>query len=1258
MKNEIVLGLSLCIACWLQADDLCMPQNGLQAWFRADRAINMQPADPAVTYGGMVTTWSSCLGNTALMTVATNASVAPLYNPNSFLRMDGSFYPGVRFSRDINNTITLGTFLQSTSTTAFSIVRSNTWFVVCKPLLNMNQTGLFGSINAGARFGAFYIGAPSNNALRVHNGNSSSLMQMIVPINRTEIIDSRRTDANTDATLNGQFQCSATGQTTTMVSDYFRIGHMLEAVTGKFIGDIAEVVIYNRSVSDAERLIIQNSLAARSGAELDPASNLYAASLGASNGCVYGVTGIGRYTAAVNPNSTPVLQSENSDGLQLIALNGSLDQSGEFLMCGYRGRVSLWQAKRLTRDWFVQKTSTNGLDARFVFNTKPPSNTVAHLYFKATLSADYIALPIIASTTESTTTFDVTNTVLQSGFYTLGYDDERLPDDSPFMADGLSTLFRADRNVQTSNGFVTAWSSCYGPELQTTPSEITNCPSWIASAFAITTNDAEPAVRFNYEGNTVLTNRTHLLWSTEKTALGITGPQASIFVVGRHMVVDQDIGLFGLDNIGNRLGLFFTSASAGSVSTVQHWLSLNSGSPFRPTSTVRKDQVFILDGSYRPFDADRRCVAAYNQGQAVALSSVSNSFAAPVPLMERFLIGTHLRNGYQRNFAGDLAEIRIYNRALNDAERTLLHYHLAARYGTQLNSDHFAGRDPRYFRALVGLGCARDAGEGRTPGTVTESAWSGGLKLAALHATLATDSEYLLAAYSATTNAWVENRWSRDWFVSPINSDGIDIKMTFDSVRATITTNTQRNFVLLYRATTTNTFSIVPNTTLTDRATQIDIEVPAAYVREGYYTLGLGSVPQAESPSPVPYMPGISGGLQAWYRADHLVTDTTGAVTNWLNLGWLGSSLNAINVSSGAKPQLIPSALGAYGPSVRITGGQYLRSCEQTDLAVAREVTWFVVYKQGKVDTPIFGLTCDPPRFGAFHTGTAPYPLRAHAFCDNNSTQYCWDNLAPTNTFQLADYRRAMLTHTNYVLTLYRNGQVQSSKSATQADSATGYLGLGKMMAAYTTMDGELAELRIYNRALNDLERLIVQQNMLWRYGLATNTVYFTDAGETTPTYVLDLVGVGRLPTAFPGLLNRSESSAGLTLDVDSAQLLGESTLLAAHNATGNSWLHPSSTLRRAAREWALRKNAQGVLGATLIFSLSATGLAPLDSGDYPVYKLFYRATAAETSTPLDVVPTPTGDTLTFVLDDATLQSGLYTLGASITPRGTILVVR
>jgi hypothetical protein len=251
-----------------------------------------------------------------------------------------------------------------------------------------------------------------------------------------------------------------------------------------------------------------------------------------------------------------------------------------------------------------------------------------------------------------------------------------------------------------------------------------------------------------------------------------------------------------------------------------------------------------------------------------------------------------------------------------------------------------------------------------------------------------------------------------------------------------------------------------------------------------------------------------------------------------------------------------------------------------------------------------------------------------------------------------------MLTHTNYALTLHRNGQVQSSKSATQADSASGYLGLGKMMAAYTTMDGELAELRIYNRALNDLERLIVQQNMLWRYGLATNTVYFTDAGETTPTYVLDLVGVGRLPTAFPGLLNRSESSAGLTLDVDSAQLLGESTLLVAHNATGNSWLRPSSTLRRATREWALRKNAQGVLGATLTFSLSATGLAPLDSGDYPVYRLFYRATSAETSTPLDVVPTQTGDTLAFVLNDATLQSGLYTLGASITPRGTILVVR
>lgn len=1259
MKNKIILGLSLFAIGLLQADDLCMPQNGLQVWFRADRAINTQPGDPAVTYGGTVSNWSSCCGATTLMTAATNASVAPLYNPNSFLRTDGSFYPGVRFSRDINNTITLGTFLQSTAPTAFSITRSNTWFVVCRPLLNMSQTCLFGSINNGSRFGAFYVGSPSTNILRVHNGNSSIAMQMLVPINRTGIIDSRRTDANTDATLNGQFQCSATGQTTTMVADYFRIGHMLDGVTGKFIGDIAEVVVYNRSVSDAERLIIQNSLAARSGAELDPASNFYAASLGTSNGCVYGVTGIGRYTAAINPNSTPVEQSENSDGLQLSARNGSLDQAGEFLMCGYRGRVIQWQAKRLTREWFLQKTSANGLDARLIFNATTPAGTVAHLYFKAMLHDDYIAVPVAASATESTTTFDLDNSMLQSGFYTLGYDDERIPDDAPFMAEGLSTFFRADRNVQTSNGFVTAWSSCYGSELQTTPSEITNCPSWIAAAFVVNTNDAEPAVRFSYEGGTLLTNRTHLLWSTEKTTLGITGLQASVFVVGRHMAIDKDIGIFGLDNLSYRLGMFFTTDSGGSVSSVQQWFSLNSGSPYRPISKVRKDQVFILDGGYRPFDASQRCVVAYNQGQAVALSNVNTYFSAPVPLLERFLIGTHLRNGYQRNFAGDLAEIRIYNRALNDAERTILQYHLAARYGTQLNNDHFAGRDPRYFRALVGLGCALDAGEGHTPGTVAESEWSGGLKLEALPTTLATDGEYLLAAYSATNNVWLENRWSRDWFLVPINSDGIAVKLTFDCVRANIATNTQRNFVLLYRSTSTNDFTVVPNTVLADRATQIDLTVSAGQMREGYYTLGIGTTPQTEIPAPAQYVPGISGGLQAWYRADHLETDPTGAVTNWVNLGWLGSSLNATNVSSGTKPVLIPSALGAYGPAVRIAGGQYLRSCEQTDLGVTREATWFVVYKQLKIDTPIFGLSCDPPRFGAFHTGTAPYPLRAHAFCINGLQYYCWDDSAQTNVYQLADYRRAMLTHTNYSLTLHRNGSAQSAKIATQSDSASGYLGLGKMMEAYTTMDGELAELRIYNRALNDLERLIVQQNMLWRYGLATNTIYFTDIGTPTPAYVLDLIGVGRLQTAFSGLLARSESSAGLTLDVDPAQLTsGDATLLAAHQSAANGWLHPASTQRRAAREWALCKNTQGTLGATLTFTLNATGLVPLDRAEHPAYALFYRATPGETSTPLAVEPTQTGDTVTFVLDDATLQSGLYTLGAAITPRGTILVVR
>lgn len=492
----------------------------------------------------------------------------------------------------------------------------------------------------------------------------------------------------------------------------------------------------------------------------------------------------------------------------------------------------------------------------------------------------------------------------------------------------------------------------------------------------------------------------------------------------------------------------------------------------------------------------------------------------------------------------------------------------------------------------------------------------------------------------------------------------MDVQFTFDFTRASIVTNAQRNFVLLYKSSSTNEFSVVPGSTFTDRGSQIDFTLPSVSVREGYYTLGLGTAVQAVTNVLSRPVAGVPGGLQAWYRADYLNTDSSGYVTNWINLGLLGSSLNATNVSSGTKPQLRPGSLGIYGPTVRITGGQYLQSCQQTDLGIARETTWFVVYKAEKTDTPVFGLTSDPPRFGAFHIGTAPYPLRAHAFCDNNSAQYCMDNDITTNLYQLVDYRRAIFTGTNYTLSLHCNGTMQVSKSAYQTEAVTAYLGLGKMMATYNTMYGELAEVRIYNRALNDLERIIVQQNMLWRYGLATNSIYFTDAGATTPTYILDLVGVGRSTNVLssaniPGSLYTSESSGGLTVDVSPAQLTpGEATLLAAHQATGNSWTRPSATLRRAMREWAIHKNASVPFGATLSFSLSQAGLAFIDSSDYPIYKLLYRASPAEASVLLELTPAITGDTLTFTLDDTTLQSGLYTLGATVTPKGTILFVR
>lgn len=99
-----------------------------------------------------------------------------------------------------------------------------------------------------------------------------------------------------------------------------------------FRGDVAELLIYNRTLNAAERVIVENYLAAKYG-EVLGANDVYTGDDLAKGDYDLDVIGIGSKTGdALAPGK--ISTSENVAGLQLAEMNASLDVDGEFLLAG------------------------------------------------------------------------------------------------------------------------------------------------------------------------------------------------------------------------------------------------------------------------------------------------------------------------------------------------------------------------------------------------------------------------------------------------------------------------------------------------------------------------------------------------------------------------------------------------------------------------------------------------------------------------------------------------------------------------------------------------------------------------------------------------------------------------------------------------------------------------------------------------------------------------------------------------------------
>jgi hypothetical protein len=205
-----------------------------------------------------------------------------------------------------------------------------------------------------------------------------------------------------------------------------RIGNNSATEVLNFRGDVAELVIYNRTLNAAERVIVENSLSARYGMVLGT-NEVYTGDNGAKGDYDLDVIGIGSKTSdALAPGK--ISASENVAGLQLVELNGSL-ADGEFLLAGHKVAANSWTTsdmpagrQRSSRVWYVEKTGT--VDATFTIDCVAaglgvPTKRRYSLMYSSSPAFSFSKVSV-GSPAGLQVSFSLTDTQLVSGYYTIG----------------------------------------------------------------------------------------------------------------------------------------------------------------------------------------------------------------------------------------------------------------------------------------------------------------------------------------------------------------------------------------------------------------------------------------------------------------------------------------------------------------------------------------------------------------------------------------------------------------------------------------------------------------------------------------------------------------------------------------------------------------------------------------------------------------------------------------------------------------------
>ena len=619
--------------------------------------------------------------------------------------------------------------------------------------------------------------------------------------------------------------------------------------------------------------------------------------------------------------------------------------------------------------------------------------------------------------------------------------------EEPYLAENLSVWFRADLGVSTNvAGGVTSWAN------QGTLGSAANVAPAVDNSAAHVAYEADgiggkPSILFDGTVN---------LETQSAIDTGVTADGGAWFVVFKTpctiMDASTNMGVFGGDLSGVRFGIFFP---AGTTETIRDYFFSSGNIDYNVYSN--QTQIISMHGWKK------------NSNQKDAVSSrwniiTSNQSFTPAEFMLR--IGKSL--SWTKVFKGEIAEIRIYNRALTRRERCRIEFELCSRYGESWeghgNIDSIA---LSWYEesAQVGRVTSTDEPDEELVSTVS----SGGATLDILTPSAAEGAE----GYFSNNGG---DGVSRAWFVSAWSAiRGSSIKLTFDRSNVRIGANPSLYSKSSYGG-TWNKLNIEP----VETEDSVSFTIPSGWAN-GFYAV------RGE----------LDSHLAAWYRADMgISTNEAGAVTRWKNSGVYGGSgldMTPTNDNSAAHIRYEASGMGT-GPSISFDGSTHLIASDRTKFGMtANGGAWFVLFKTSasaseRGNMVLFGGTAgsnNEKRHGVFfnnNAGSDQGKAAGYMFGEAGGLVAIEEN--KPQILSCMYWTEDSSPYKSFDSVVGVGGRYSATGTDMKIWDYTLGIGDGWNLGWTKKFVGDVAEVRIYNRPLTARERYGIEMEMCARFAV------------------------------------------------------------------------------------------------------------------------------------------------------------------------------